>query len=94
MIINYEIDTIYLTYKDRLLRMGYELILSICEEFNTKIVIINQVEESFNETLVKDLLEITTVFSSGILPPLTVPIIDGTNAFNPFSLTRTKSIGS
>jgi len=64
LIINYEIDTIYLTYKDRLLRMGYELIVSIAEEFNTKIVVINQVEESFNEKLVKDLLEITTVFSS------------------------------
>ena len=44
--------------------MGYELIVSICEEFNTKIVITNQVEETFNEKLVKDLLEITTVFSS------------------------------
>jgi len=64
LIINYEIDTIYLTYKDRLLRMGYELIVSIASEFNTKIVVINQVEETFNETLVKDLLEITTVFSS------------------------------
>lgn len=64
LIISYEIDTIYLTYKDRLLRMGFELINSICSEFNTKIVIINQVEETFNESLVKDLLEITTVFSS------------------------------
>ncbi len=42
LIINYEIDTIYLTYKDRLLRFGSELIFSICEEFNTKVVIINQ----------------------------------------------------
>jgi predicted site-specific integrase-resolvase len=64
LIINYEVDTIFLTYKDRLLRMGYELIVSICEEFNTKIVVVNKVDETFNETLVKDLLEITTVFSS------------------------------
>ncbi len=64
LIITYQVGTIYLTYKDRLLRFGSELIFSICEEFNTKVVIIHQEEETFNEKLSKDLLEIITVFSS------------------------------
>jgi predicted site-specific integrase-resolvase len=65
MIINSEIDTIFLTYKDRLLRFGSELIFSICEEFNTKVVIINQEKVvSFEETFSKDLIEIVTVYSS------------------------------
>ena len=54
----------YLTNKDRLLRFGTELIISISEEFNTKIKFIYEKEETFEERLSKDILEIITVFSS------------------------------
>lgn len=64
LIINNKVDTIYLTTKDRLLRFGTELIISIAEEFNTKLKFIYEKEETFEETLGKDILEIITVFSS------------------------------
>ena len=64
LILNSEIETIYLTHKDRLLRFGTELIISICEEFNTKIKFLDEKEESFEEKLSKDVIEILTVFSS------------------------------
>ena len=64
MIINNEVNTVYLTNKDRLLRFGTELIITIAEEFNTSIKILSEKQETFEETLSKDVLEIITVFSS------------------------------
>ena len=64
MIIRKEIDTLYLTHKDRLLRFGSELIVSIAAQFGTKVIFIYQKEESFETTLAKDVLEIITVFSA------------------------------
>ena len=57
LIINNKVDTVYLTNKDRLLRFGTELIISISEEFNTKIKFIYEKEETFEERLSKDILE-------------------------------------
>ena len=55
-----------LTNKDRLLRFGSELIFSLCEAYNTEVVLINQGEQplSFEEELAQDVLEIITVFSA------------------------------
>jgi putative resolvase len=55
-----------LTNKDRLLRFGSELIFSLCEAYNTEVVLINQGEQplSFEEELAEDVLEIITVFSA------------------------------
>jgi predicted site-specific integrase-resolvase len=64
MIIKNEVNTVYLTNKDRLLRFGTELIITIAEEFNTSIKILSEKQETFEETLSKDVLEIITVFSS------------------------------
>jgi predicted site-specific integrase-resolvase len=65
LIISSSIDTIYLTHKDRLLRFGTELIVSISKCFGNNIVFINHNEsETFESTLAKDLLEIITVFSA------------------------------
>ena len=47
MILSSQIDTIYLTHKDRLLRFGNELIVMIAKQFNTKVVILHQQEEGF-----------------------------------------------
>jgi putative resolvase len=48
-----------------LLRFGAELIFSLCEQFGTEVIIINASEEaSFEDDLVQDVLEITTVFSA------------------------------
>ncbi|MFZ6026899.1 MAG: IS607 family transposase [Chloroflexota bacterium] len=60
------VGRLVLTHKDRLLRFGSELIFSLCEEFNTEVVLINQGEQSlsFEEELAQDVQEIITVFSA------------------------------
>ena len=57
-----QIETIYVLYKDRLVR--FELIEEFAKLHNTKIEIINQTEEKTNEEeLVEDILNIIHVFS-------------------------------
>ena len=54
-----------LTHKDRLLRLGAELVFAICEIKDIEVVIVNQGEEpTFEEELGQDVLEIITVFSA------------------------------
>lgn len=60
-----KINRIVLTHKDRLLRFGNEVIFQFCKLKNIEIEIINQTENiSKEEELVKDVLQIITVFSS------------------------------
>jgi len=60
-----KINKIVLTHKDRLLRFGNEIIYEFCKLKNIDIEIINQSEkENKEEELVKDILQIITVFSS------------------------------
>jgi predicted site-specific integrase-resolvase len=64
-ILNCQVKRVVLTHKDRLLRIGGELVFALCEARNVEVVIINQGEEpSFEEELVQDVLEIITVFSA------------------------------
>jgi len=60
------VGRLVLTNKDRLLRFGSELIFSLCEAYNTEVVIINQGEQPlrYEEELAQDVLEIITVFSA------------------------------
>jgi predicted site-specific integrase-resolvase len=64
LIINAKVDTVYLTHKDRLLRFGSELVINIAKEFGTKIEILNNKVQSFEEQLASDVLEIITVCSA------------------------------
>ena len=65
MICSGSIERLVITHKDRLMRLGSELIFSLCESFGTEVVIINAKEESsFEDDLVQDVLEIITVFSA------------------------------
>lgn len=61
-----KVGRLVLTHKDRLLRFGSELIFSVCEMYQTEVVIINQGEQplGFEEELAQDVLEIITVFSA------------------------------
>ena len=64
-IIGGEVGRLVITHKDRLLRLGAELVFAICEAKNVEVVILNQGEDStFEEDLAKDVLEIITVFSA------------------------------
>lgn len=65
LIVDPKLERLVITHKDRLLRFGSELVFSLCEQFGTEVVIINQTEDaSFEEDLASDILEIITVFSA------------------------------
>lgn len=58
------IDTIYVTYKDRLTRFGFGYIENFCKLHNTKIVVVNATrEEDFQTELTADLIAIIHHFS-------------------------------
>jgi len=59
-----QIDTLYLSFKDRLLRFGYELIEELCKIHNTSIVLIDKSDhKTSEEELADDILNIIHVFS-------------------------------
>lgn len=58
-----EIDTIYITYKDRFVRFGYEWFERLCKMHDTKIVVLNNVETSPTQEMIDDMVSIEHVFS-------------------------------
>lgn len=62
-VLNYEVESVVVLYKDRLLRFGYELLDNIFEKHGTNIEIVDNTSETDNEELVEDLIQIVTVFS-------------------------------
>ena len=58
-----EIDKIYVTYKDRFVRFGYEWFEEFCATHGTKIIVLNQKQTSPKEELTEDLLSILHEFS-------------------------------
>lgn len=64
MVVNKEVDTVYVLYKDRLVRFGFELLEFLFNEFGVSIEVVNQHFESAQEDLVTDLIQIVTVFST------------------------------
>lgn len=64
MVVNKEVDTVYVLYKDRLVLFGFELLELLFSEFGVSIEVINQQFESEQEELVTDLIQIITVFSA------------------------------
>lgn len=70
-IIQYSIENklneVVITYKDRLCRIGYDMIEFIIQKYsNGKITILHTQEESRHDEITKDLIEIITVYSSKI----------------------------
>jgi predicted site-specific integrase-resolvase len=61
-----KIDTIYVTYKDRFVRFGFDWFESLCQKFNTKIIVLNNPDLSPHEELTEDLISIIHVFSCRI----------------------------
>ena len=59
------VGRLVITHKDRLLRLGAELVFSICKAKQVEVVIVNKGEDTtFEEDLATDVLEIITVFSA------------------------------
>ena len=64
MVSQNQVDTIYINFKDRLVRFGYELIEKVCQLHNTKIIIINKSEDKTDEQeMIEDIMNIIHVFS-------------------------------
>lgn len=62
-----KLDTLVVSYKDRLCRIGYELIEFILKTYSdTKIVIDQHKQETVQEEIANDLTEIMTVYTSKI----------------------------
>ena len=65
LIVSGQAERLVITYKDRLLRFGVELVFAMCETRDCEVVIINQGDQpSSEEELAKDVLEIITIFSA------------------------------
>ena len=63
MITNSEVEKIVILYKDRLLSFGFEMIENLCNKYGTTIEIIDNTENTEEQELVEDLIQIVTVFS-------------------------------
>lgn len=62
-VLNYEVESIVILYKDRLLRFGYELLDNLFEKYGTSIEVVDNTLETDEQELVEDLIQIMTVFS-------------------------------
>jgi predicted site-specific integrase-resolvase len=64
LVIERKIDTIYISYKDRLTRFGFDYFVNIFSKFGTRIEIVNLTkEEDFQHELTEDLISIIHHFS-------------------------------
>ena len=61
-----EIKKIYVTYKDRFVRFGFDWFERFCNHYNCEIVVINNPDTSPQKELVDDLVSIIHVFSCRI----------------------------
>ena len=62
-----KLDTLVVSYKDRISRIGYDLIEFILVNYsNTKIIIDKHKEETVQEEIANDLIEIMTVYTGKI----------------------------
>ena len=60
MVMNDEVDRIFILYKDRLTRFGFNYLEQICNKFGTKIIVISEEiqEKSIQEELAEDIISI------------------------------------
>ena len=61
---NHEVSTVVILYKDRLICFGYELLEYLCEINGVNIEIIDNTEQSKEQELTDDLIQIITVFAN------------------------------
>lgn len=67
MVLENKIDNIFIEYEDRLLRFGFDNFVTICNKFNTNIIVINKSENKDSvKEITDDLVNIIHHFSSKI----------------------------
>lgn len=65
LLLNKQVSTLYITYKDRLLRFGHELVFQLCRWAGTAVIVQDEDQSvSFEQELCKDVLTLMTVFSA------------------------------
>ena len=65
-VIDHKVEKIVVLYKDRLLRFGYELFENIAKSYGASIEVIDNTKNTEQQELIEDLVQIITVFSSGL----------------------------
>jgi putative resolvase len=63
-VLKYEIDTIYITNKDRLTRLSFITLESIFNKFGTKIIVINKKESKDDNDIFEELISMMHYFST------------------------------
>ena len=58
-----QVDTIFITYKDRFIRFGYDWFERLCKMHNTEIVVLNNIETRPTQEMIDDMISIVHVFS-------------------------------
>ena len=58
-----QVDTNFITYKDRFIRFGYDWFERLCKMHNTEIVVLNNIETSPTQEMIDDMISIVHVFS-------------------------------
>lgn len=69
MVMDDKVDRIFILYKDRLTRFGFNYLEQICNKFGTKIIVISETQEKSitQEELAEDILSIVRLFSGELL---------------------------
>jgi putative resolvase len=66
-VIQFKINTIYITHKDRLTRLSFRTLENIFSKFNTKVVIINNNNSNFNDNeIFEELISLMHIFSTSM----------------------------
>ena len=58
-----QVDTNFITYKDRFIRFGYDWFERLCKMHNTEIVVLNNIETRPTQEMIDDMISIVHVFS-------------------------------
>lgn len=61
-----DIEKIYVTYKDRFVRFGFDWFERLCKHYNCELIVINNPDTSPQKELIDDLISIIHVFSCRI----------------------------
>lgn len=64
LVISGKVNKVFIMYKDRLVRFGFELLENLFKRYGVDIEIINHKNNTTEEELVTDLIQIITVFST------------------------------
>lgn len=63
LILQGQVETVYITYKDRFVRFGFDWFEELCDRYGCGIVVVNNPDTSPQRELVDDLVSIIHVFS-------------------------------